>query len=118
MSDTCPDCGAKTGEQHKPGCDVERCPSCGYQALQCLHNHGKKVFCENTGDEVRDEELLPWTGEWPGEAEAREYGFWCKMSHGGWVECSKDDPEAKPSLNRVYEECVWDRKQHKFVLKG
>lgn len=31
----CHDCGAKPGHLHHPGCDMERCPKCGSQAIGC-----------------------------------------------------------------------------------
>lgn len=32
---TCHDCGVKPGENHKPGCDWERCPFCYGQLIGC-----------------------------------------------------------------------------------
>ena len=35
MIDTCHDCGASEGRLHELGCDMERCPFCGYQLISC-----------------------------------------------------------------------------------
>ncbi len=38
----CGDCGALKNEFHVPGCDVERCPSCGGQMIGCECSSSKK----------------------------------------------------------------------------
>lgn len=66
MSDeTCHDCGAKPGQFHTAGCDVERCTCCLGQRISC--------GCRSQSRRKRER----WTGEWPGKAECRELGLWC-----------------------------------------
>lgn len=59
---TCHDCGAKPGQMHAAGCDVERCSVCGGQRLQC--------FCPG-----HDKAFARWTGIWPGKAEVEYLGL-------------------------------------------
>lgn len=100
----CPDCGVEVGQSHKGGCDVERCPECGMQRLSC--------GC------ITDLEDLPWTGTWPGRAEAAELGLWCKWATGKrWVECSESDDGALPDLNRLVMEYKWNKETKRWVLK-
>lgn len=35
LPDNCRDCGTPLNGLHHPGCDVERCPGCGGQAIGC-----------------------------------------------------------------------------------
>jgi hypothetical protein len=111
--DNCPDCGAKTGELHRLGCDVEPCPRCGRQLLSCLH------YLLGGAQPPPDEERLPWTGERPGERECRAFGWWAKRDPAGpgYVPCGPDDPEAEPDLNRLRKEAVWDRGRKRFLRK-
>lgn len=105
ISIECPDCGVFPGNKHLDGCDVERCPDCGGQIISCC--------CE--GDLTMPR--LLWTGEWPGVAECREFGWYSKMVDGkGWVECNKDEPGATEDLNRLLKCGVWDKDRGRYVL--
>lgn len=89
----CPDCGVQPGQEHSDGCDVEMCSDCGSQML----SHSLDESCKH------DPSKSKWTGEWPGEAECRERGWYCQDKHGSspkFSPCSPDDPNAVPDLNR------------------
>ena len=100
----CPDCGAKPGELHAEGCDIERCPECGFQRISC---------------ECAEEShpRIPWTGEWYGVAECQELGFYCRYDDvtGCWIECAATDMHAAPDFTRLYAECYWNATQQKWV---
>lgn len=87
---TCPDCGARVGEKHKDGCDVERCPHCGWQALGCAHFHPD------------DPRRQAWDGRWPGEADCERLGFFV----GG--------DSSFPDLNRLFTECDWNPERQRW----
>ena len=80
---TCPDCGARVGEKHKDGCDVERCPHCGGQALGCL------------GFDPNDPHRQAWDGQWPGETDCERLGFFV------------NGDRSLPDINRLFAECDW-----------
>jgi ribosomal protein L37AE/L43A len=74
----CPDCGAPVGEHHRDGCDIERCPHCGWSALGCSH------FDPN------DQRREAWNGKWPGEEDCERLSFFVN-----------GDPDF-PDLNRLF----------------
>ena len=46
VDESCRECGVVKGQLHVPGCEVERCPACGDQAVEC--------DCQ---DEVQDDDF-------------------------------------------------------------
>lgn len=105
----CPDCVAKPGDLHEIGCDVERCPDCGGQYISC---HCKEWDTPTP--------RLPWTGEWPGVAECREFGWYSirNPSGPGYVPVPAGTPGATEDLNRLCSgEARWDREKGRWVLR-
>ena len=132
----CGDCGAKPGELHEHGCDVEGCLLCGNQAISCgciyefcnvneedhpdIFNHGPTgEMCEAFDSHI--EKLggrLPWTGEFPGCAECREFDLWCYWDDKrGWVKCEADHPKARENLNRLLDVAEWSVAERRFVRR-
>jgi hypothetical protein len=102
----CPDCGVKPGELHRLGCDVERCPDCGGQYLMCI------------GHDEPEYPRIPWSGEWPGNAECREFGWWSRfVLEVGWIRCADDEPGASEDLNRLSHDATWAPEQARWVLR-
>lgn len=103
----CGDCRVAPGQLHRLGCDVERCPNCGGQLISCDCSLRKR----RTG-------RMPWTGEWPGVAECREFGWYCRRNPDGpgYVPCGPDHPGAVEDLSRLTLEARWDRELKRFVL--
>src|SRR5678815_2525340 len=135
----CHDCGAKPGELHSPGCDTERCPRCGGQLISCdciyeicgldvstleedypdIYNSGPTEKMYAVWDLSWGVRRMPWTGEWPGVAECREYGWYSKFDQEkGWLICDKDDPGAQEDLNRLAVFCDWDQERQRYVKRG
>jgi hypothetical protein len=119
----CHDCGVRPGELHKAGCDVEQCPECGGQAMQCLseiecpHCHETHIHADCTEEPIAHS-LIPWIGIWPGTLECREFGWYSYFDpKNGWVRCDKDHPKASEDLNRLHGfETIWDADNARFVL--
>ncbi|GGY13052.1 hypothetical protein GCM10010384_18350 [Streptomyces djakartensis] len=97
----CPSCGVAPGNLHEKRCDVARCAATGRQRSGCHHGDGCNTM---------------WTGQYPGFAEAIEYGYFARLVPGaGWQECAADAPDAIPDLNRLYRDCHWDPRTQRMV---
>lgn len=109
MKNSCPDCDAAAGEVHDDGCAVERCPRCGNQRVSC--------GCPRRA--VSKFQRQPWSGEWPGLAECREFGWWCLRNPrgAGYVPVPEGTPGALEDMNRLATEARWDRDKGRWVLR-
>jgi len=135
----CGDCGVAPGLHHVPGCDVERCAICGFQAISCgciyelsgmdrdrleethpdVHENGPT---QDMLDKLDDEVSalggpVPWSGEYPGKDACREFGLFCVWKDR-WVACGRDEPGATEDLNRLYAHARWDKVARRYVLRA
>jgi hypothetical protein len=94
-AEACPDCHVEPGAAHFEGCDVARCMLTGLQRITCRQ-------CRHGGPDI-------WTGRERGTDECEEFGWWAYFKpQWGWRECGPDHPGARPDLNRLLVEAVWD----------
>jgi hypothetical protein len=126
-------CGAKPGHLHNQGCGVEPCQRCGRQAISCdciyvvcgmdprtLEEDHPEIYSNGPTDEMYarwDREWprrVPWSGEYPGAAECRLYGFWCVGPP--WKSVPEGTPDATEDLNRLLMTCRWDQQEQKYKL--
>jgi Zn-finger nucleic acid-binding protein len=139
----CPDCGTPVGQLHRPGCDVEQCPRCGGQALSCgcryqvMIETGSDIGAFGRGEPEATETVmkaiareidakrLSWMGEWPGKADCREFGLWCRWPGGDWPNgggpwqpCGPGEPGVTEDLNRLTKVAVWDPEARRYVRKA
>ena len=97
----CPDCGVAPGGLHHSGCDVERCPRCGRQAISCdciyevcnidvldMEEEHPDIYHDGPTDEMYERwdaewgnKRLRWTGYWPGVLECWTLGIVCCDFH-------------------------------------
>lgn len=60
----CGDCGVLPGSVHHHGCDMERCPACGYQSISCdCVWDGEEHLSEEWIEELGVRFLLPSADE-------------------------------------------------------
>lgn len=129
----CNDCGVEPGQPHVDGCDVPRCHWTGQQRLQCdgtlaaeicrvLRAANRADLADDLAhhldldDPDHDCGVDIWTGEWPGEGDARALGFYCYWGPP-WIECEPDHPGARPDLNRLATHARWDRTLGHWVAR-
>lgn len=97
--ENCSVCNTSPGQLHEAGCTLERCPECGrHRFLSCDHSFSPRP------DSVR----LPWTGEYPGVMECREFGWYQQATWGNTSGPSED-------LNRLYVEALWSSELRRFI---
>ena len=58
MIPECHDCGAKEGQIHEWGCDMERCPFCGNQVITCLCMYDMLDIVGDTHTEEDEKKFL------------------------------------------------------------
>lgn len=100
----CPDCGAAPDRWHRPGCTNEQCPYCGEQLSDCGCSEGAPPL----------DDRLVWTGTCFWLQACLHFDFFERKVNGSWEPCRSEDPGSQPDVNRLRQECVWNRDEKRF----
>lgn len=88
--ENCYDCGVEPGKKHKNGCGLERCTECEGQRLSCR--------CTDYGDYQKETwSGIPWERARLVAEENDLFSIWDKEK--GWIDSTKDNPEAVHDIN-------------------
>jgi len=119
---------------------VERCPKCGGQNISCgciyeengidqltMRETYPEIYMSGPTEEMFEvwdakwgSRRVPWSGEYPGTAECREFGFWCveqPNQNPWWKRVPAGTEGASEDLNRLYRETDWDPNLQRRVLR-
>ena len=120
--DSCPFCEVQCGEYHRNLCELEQCPYCGFFCHNCGSNTGKCANIDNALYPVPLDDRIPFTGEWPGANECRDWGWYAIPQHDceanpekAWLACSPMAPKALPNYYRLSVDAEWSREDKRFV---
>ena len=110
----CLSCEVAIGEYHRPGCVGELCPYCGRNL----------VFCMRLGCRCKSapfwppplDDRIPWNGTPIAAEKCYELDWFVRPVAGELVQCRGDEEGARPDIERLYREAIWDRRKGRFVV--
>lgn len=119
--ESCPECGVRIGNYHRPGCEIERCAFCGELLLACGHGHYR--IDRRSGAMVKNEHPIPlddrepYAGYWWCVRETIQANLWSRYVRGTWRQCAEDHPKAQPDLARFLKLHRWSRRAKRYVKR-
>jgi len=80
-----------------------------------IYTHGpSQEMCEQW-DREWGNRRIPWSGEWPGAADARALNLWTKWTDHGWEQCSRTEEGAMEDLNTLLVKARWNVEAQRWL---